>query len=363
MPETTVPTNRSRPPSARASHTKVKRAVPTNVLIPTRGWPAIQYWLNRKLRRRPDLVPALNSAEQQAHDRQVMQANSTAELRQLTDIVPSATVVFIGVKGAAATTATTIYDATVLSELTRSVTVVLDANPASGDSAARLGKDHGQTMSIQDIAQELAAGNNLDQFKDFIKRIRPTRYGVRVITATAIVDGNNRVPVALMEKILHVTQTQCEYLMVDTANDITDPVTLAVVDASTVLVFTANVAVPASLRQLATSMETLRRHGFADKVNNGVVVISNLPAGADLDSYRVFLNRVNLKDEVQELYPFEGPFLGVPHDPEIALDGEVNLEPLAWETLQAYREVNIAWLKQVTTEGTSLQSVSQGESS
>ncbi len=343
-----------------------KRVAPAGVPIPTQGWRAKWYWINMHIRRRPNIVPKLSSKEQQVHDaevaaaeaadaaaeaeaqRQAQEAASIAAMTQSTDVVPTAVVAFIGVKGAAATTATTVNEASEFAEDTRSVLIVLDANPAAGDSAARLGKDFTDTLSIQQLAKALDEdAASVADFKGFIRRIRPTRYSVRAITAESIVDGENRVPEVKVRKILQVTRGLCEYLFVDTANDITEPVTLAVVEAADVLVFTANVKVPASLKRLATSMQTLRRRGYEDKVNNGVVVISNLPAGADLEYYRRYLNLVNIRDEVTEEYKFDGPFLGIPHDPEIARDGEVNLEVLQWDTREAYRQLGIAWLAQV----------------
>jgi len=375
--------------------TKLKRVAPAGVPIPSKGWRAKWYWINVHIRRRPNIVPKLSKKEQQAYDaevaakeaaqaaveaeaqrlaqeaeaeaqRRAQTAKSIADSKELATEVDTAVVVFIGVKGAAATTATAVFEASVFAEDTRSVLVVLDANPAAGDSAARLGKDYSDTLSIQQLAtalderersaESLESGENVesgdsskpvDSFRGFIRKIRPTRYSVRAITAESIVDGDNRVPEEKVRKLLKVTRGLCEYLFVDTANDITEPVTLAVVEAADVLIFTANVKVSASLKRLATSMETLRKRGFEEKVNNGVVVISNLPAGADLEYYRKYLNRVNIADEVIEEYKFDGPFLGIPHDPEIARDGEVNLEVLQWATREAYRQLGIAWLGQV----------------
>jgi hypothetical protein len=102
-----------------------------------------------------------------------------------------------------------------------------------------------------------------------------------------------------------------------------------------------------SLRQLAISEETLREWGFQDKVDNSVVVISNIPHGKDLDDYRRYINLHDYKDNLVREIPFKGQTLGVPHDPYIALDREVNLEELEWHTAQAYLAIAIAIFEQV----------------
>lgn len=321
--------------------------------IPTMGWPAFRYRLH-KLLGLGNHVPRLSKREQSlydqrlhAHLREQLALSANDELRRLADETPRATVAFINAKGAAATTTTTVYAASNFANQTRSVLIVLDANPASGTSAARLGKDYDETLSTQQLVRFLETDTSFrEEFTQFIKKVRPTRYGVRPITATPIVSGNNRLPADEVKQILAVTQRQCEYLLVDTANDITEPVTLAVMEAADVFVFTANVAVHDSLRQLATTMQTMRCHGFADKVDQAVVVISNVPAGSELEQYKKFLNRVNIRDEVIEEYRFSGPFLAVPHDAEISRDSEVDLDALNWETLQAYRELDIVILEQ-----------------
>ena len=183
-------------------------------------------------------------------------------------------------------------------------------------------------------------------FKDFIAKIRPTRYSVRPISANDIVSGSQHLTNEDAEIMLQTIDSNTEYHYIDTANDITDPVTLAAVQAADVLVFTAYVGIHDSLRQLAIGMETLRQHGFKDKVNTSVVVISGAPKGADLSTYHKYLNRVNIRDEVIQQYHFEGPFLHIPYDEVIRRDTEVDLEALDPDTYQAYLELNIAIFEQ-----------------
>jgi len=317
---------------------KPPRVAPAVAVIPKLGFPALRYKLN-SLIGRPDRVPALSAREL----RLVQRHDGIDRLKDLCDKVPSLTVCFVNVKGAAATTTTTVHTASVVGDQTRSTLVVSDFNPASGTAAMRLGRDYDQTITLRKLLKEL---DNLDSFKKFINLVRPTPYSVRVISADSIVDQSQHLSGKNASKLLEAINTNCEYHFIDTANDITNPVILEVVGTSDVIVFTANVAVHDSLRQLAISMGTLRKHGYADKVDNSVVVISNLPKGKPLADYRYFLNQVNIRDVITREIPFNGQFLGVPHDPVIALDREVDLEKLHWSTYQAMLELGIAIFEQ-----------------
>lgn len=320
------------------------------------GLPALIFRIKSRFTENPSRPP-LNGKEKQLNEQMFEEAlredhvrktsqirhASLSRLNALADRVPSLTVAFVGVKGAAATTTTMVHASSVMADNTRGVLVASDFNPASGTGAARLGKDYDETVTLRQLLGDL---DSFQHFQDFIRRIRPTVYGVRVISANDIISGNQHLAGADAEKMLEVIGRHCEYHFVDTANDITDEVTQAVVAAADVLVFTANVEVHDSLRQLATGMETLRRHGFEDKVNNAVVLISNLPEGVDLMDYRKFLNRVNIRDEIVQEYEFSGPFLSVPSDAIIKRDTEVELKPLAWRTYQSYLELVISILEQ-----------------
>lgn len=319
--------------------------------VPTMGLPAAVYKVN-KLLRRPDKVPKLSKKEKEhlavlewRRQMEEERSNAIKHLRALCEKVKRLTVCFVNTKGAAATTTTTVHMASVTGDVTRSVLVVADFNPAAGTSAQRLGRDHGETVTLRGLLQSMDA---MTSFTDFIDLVRPTPYNVRAISADSIIRGNQELSGADAEKMLELIQANCEYLLLDTANDIATNVSKAVVKASDVIVFTANVQEQDSLRQLATSMETLREQGFADKVDRSVVVISNIPPGKTVDDYRLYLNQVNLKNQVVRPLEshFRGQMLGIPHDPVIARAEEVNLGALHWGTFMAYLYASISMYQQ-----------------
>lgn len=132
--------------------------------IPEMGWPAIWYRIKKMVHENP-VPPKLSKKEQVVADEKARQTAKKQEetrreearsqgietLTDLSDEVPSATVVFLGVKGAAATTTTATHVASVAADLTRSTFVFTDLNPASGTGAARLGKYFHQTITLREF--------------------------------------------------------------------------------------------------------------------------------------------------------------------------------------------------------------------
>lgn len=318
--------------------------------IPTMGWPAIWYklmlLLNQKHR-----VPKVNTKEQRILDRQ----EAVAYLREMTDRVPCLSFAFWNTKGGASKTPTAVHAAEVLSEYSRTLTVLVDGNQAAGTCAARYGLDYGDTVTTHQLARNIRDDEQLAHrdFRSQITQARPSAKGVRVVSAESIVDDQRQLSGKGMARVLELMSHNSEYLVLDTGNNVVESLARAIGAFADVFVFTANAQNDATrgndtLRKIATTMDTLRKLGFEDKVNNSVVVISNMPSGKELDDYRLYLNEVTLDDKIKRQleYKFDGKFVGVPHDAHVARDGIVDLEALNWETLQAYIAVVSAILEQ-----------------
>lgn len=358
--------NEGRKASRKPAAVKTPPEIPDRP-IPKLGWPAFQYKLMLALNK-PHRIPKLGRKEarllSEAYDAAVemdaewtearrkesVRTSSISNLRGLTDQVPSLSFAFWNTKGASATTTTTVLTTAILAEYTRTMTVLVDGNPAAGTCAARLGLDYGDTVTTQQLAQDIQEDEQLAHrdFKSQINRARPSTNGVRVVSADSIIDEHRRLSGKGMSRVLELMGHNSEFLGIDTGNDIGDVVARAIAQSVDVFIFTANVGVPDSLRKLSTSMETLRNLGFSEKVNNSVVVISNLPPGSDLNDYRMYLNAVSFEDKVtrQLDHKFDGQFLGVPRDSYVALDRIVDLDMLSWDTHQAYITVASAILEQ-----------------
>ena len=321
--------------------------------IPTMGFPAFWYAFVKVFNKnaqppklsKKEIAALAAKAELDARNERA-KASYLYE-RQQSDACPHLVVVYIGVKGSAATTTTMVNTASILADDTRTLVYGADFNPASGTAGARLGKEFGETISIQEFEAivEQVKGDR----KSVNARLRPTRYGVRVLSA----DDYTKIPGeqygTTTTKMLNVLDENCDYLLLDTPNDITTPAARAIIAKADIIVFTANVRDRDSLRLLRVSMDTVRELGHPQKVADSVVVVSNVPSGATIDDYKKYLGKVNLNHEVTgELNSgeFNGQMLMVPHDPAIALNGEVNLDAYHWATVQAYRDVNIAILEQ-----------------
>lgn len=332
--------------------------------IPTMGFPKGLYEFKRlfqgdnakpprlskkevaKLAQEDEVARLQKEAEDEATRRIQVRAESIAYLRKLSDERPHLVVAFVGVKGAAATTTTMVNCTSSTSDITRVLMYGADFNPASGSAGARLGKDFDESMSVREFSELV---DTVHSRKDINAKLRPTEYGVRVLVADDYVLVTTEHFGTKVSKMLDVLDENCDYLFVDTPNDIQTAASRALLEKADVLVFTANTGVKDSLRMLYVSMEKVRQLGMQNKVANSVVVISNIPEGAEVDDYRKYLNRVNLEHKVtQEIRgeDFHGPFLGVPHDPIVALDTQVKLEQYNWETFQAYVDIDIAIIEQ-----------------
>jgi len=370
-------------------------------VIPDRGWQ--KAWYGVKLRLNANAKPPkINKAqaeeierlaqEQQAADAEAARVEarekSIARLKELCDLKPRLTVAFIGVKGAAGTTTTMVGSTSTVAEITRTLVYAGDFNPASGSAGSRLGKDPSETMSLREYREmvdkidadykellvQIAAASpeaidnldlrglveTIDSRSQINERLRPTKNGVRVLSADDYVLETTEQFGTTTVKMLDILSKNCDYLFVDTANDITTAASRAVLEKADVLVFTANVGIKDSLFMLYTSMEKVRQLKMKEKVANAVVVISNLPQGSTLDDYRKYLNRVKPStDEVMQYIStedFHGPFMGVPHDPVIARDGQVELDQFAPATFQAYIDIDIAIFEQALNVDPMLES-------
>ena len=321
--------------------------------VPTMGMPAFLFNVAKAFN--PNAQPpqlskkeaAQLAAQAELEERTARAKASYDEQRNLSDQCTHLIVAFIGVKGAAATTTTMVHSASIFADDTRTTLYAADFNPASGTAGARLGKEGRDTTTIQEFSR-IVDDVRKDR-KSVQEKLRPTRYGVRVLSA----DDYTNIPPeqygTVTAKMLDVLDENCEYLMLDTPNDITTAASRAIIDKADVIVFTANVGERDSLRLLRVSMDVVRKLDYADKVTNSIVVVSNVPEGMTRDDYTKYLSKVNLNHEVTgELGQgeFNGQMLAVPYDPQIALNGEVVLEALEPATTQAYRDINIAILEQ-----------------
>jgi cellulose biosynthesis protein BcsQ len=313
---------------------------PAPRLVPKMGMRAGLYRFARHIA--PGLQPPKLSEKESRH---VLRKEWTERLREVSDQCPTATVAFVNAKGGAATTTTLVHVASLLAELMRIDPLVADFNPASGTAAIRLGKDFDQTITIRELRELLPQIENMSTSE--VRRLfRPTSYGTRVLSANDIKRDTSELFGTHAAQMIEVLQRHFEYVMLDTANELSDASARAVLKTADVIVFTANVGVKDSLRKLGESMQSLRLQGLQDKVNGGVVVISNLPKGKTPRDYEDYLSQVKLDGTIAEKYNFDGPLLGIPADPLLALDVEVNLEGLSWESFQAYLELTVTILEQ-----------------
>lgn len=329
-------------------------------VTPTWWAKRLDSWLGHKLELAPaPEMPQLSKKEHAAfvaeQDRldaiwqQAVQAYYASRLDRtiiaLSDRVGAQRVCIINTKGSSARTTTLAHMASEHGITTLAGVTAVDFNLASGNLGRRLGRDFGQTLPLSLLIDEHI---NVDQYREFMRPIRPTPYNVRVVSADNIIKAGKKPNEIDAVKSMEALYRFCDFLHIDTLNLITEPVALANVDFSDVIVFVANVGEHESLRQLGSSMETLREQGFRDKVNRSVVAISNIPEGHNAMEYQDYLHDVNDENQVvsQTGAEFKGKIVGIPHDPYLKLVRQVDLEALQYETRMAYKRLVIAALQQ-----------------
>jgi MinD-like ATPase involved in chromosome partitioning or flagellar assembly len=293
------------------------------------------------------LVPRPNDQELEIRREQAyvqLIERSREEQLRLTHDRKRSRIVFVNPVGKGGKTTSTIWAATGLRIETSCEITVLDGNYAAGAAAERLFMD-GRT------ATERALIDNYGKFEthgDFNEAVRQNADGVRVIEARTILEGGRKLNGDQYRKLVQLAHDNCDFLYVDTPNDITGDQGLALVDEADLIVFSTNVGEQDSLRKLGISMESLRNFGFRDKVNRAVVLVNNLAPGDEALNYEKYQHEIDVNNGVvRHLSGFTGPFVGVHHDAAIFKAKPVRYPELKRETAQNWRQVNIAILTQL----------------
>ncbi|HEY2004635.1 MAG TPA: hypothetical protein VGH44_05995 [Candidatus Saccharimonadia bacterium] len=270
------------------------------------------------------------------------------QVLELSEAIPTGVYACVQVKGGGSKTTTAVNMASLLAHLTHATVVLIDANPASGNSGRKVGRDYHRTVTVQGLLQAIQKNPKVDA-KDLLRLMRPTRYGVRVVAADPIIDPQTRFYDTQWDTILDVLTTKFEYIIVDMGNDITDKAALTILNRWTsVLVVTATVGNYESLLQMATTEETMRRFGIdATKVNASVAAFSN----GDPGQLSQYLEAAQLHDRLGNVVARHiGPAVVVRHDrylasPQFDTMG-VDFSAISSRTLLDYYELLIILLEQ-----------------
>jgi MinD-like ATPase involved in chromosome partitioning or flagellar assembly len=333
--------------------------IPPDVEPPTMGWPKIKFNRNvKKQKEDPDrpgyvLVPSPSAKElafRTERDYLALIERSKQHLIELKNERKRAIVIFVNSKGNGATTTSTIWTITGLTIETGCEGWAFDGNFSSGTVAQRLGLE-GATISEREFADNLKSLN--ESHGSLIEYVQSNTDRVRVVGAKETIEGGRKLTPKEYADVATEAFRNCEYLYVDTPNEISGDQCLALLGLADLIVFTANIGEQDSLRQLGTSMETLRNFevngmSLRDKVNDSVVLFNNLPPGAHIQDYLKYLHKVNMANEVRQKFPGHvGPYVSIRHDRAMADAQPVNFAALQRETAQDIREFNITVLEQL----------------
>ena len=326
--------------------------------IPTMGFPAWLYSLQKMVQADP-VPPALSKKEKgliAEQARLALRQKTLDRLDQLSKEVPTLTVCFVNSKGKGSKTTTWAHISCYMSDILRKPLIGADFNFGSGNGAARLGRAHAETMTMNDLKDQIAAylsahpGEKTVPFHALDHLLRRNRYGVATVSSNDQTKAQNDVYGTSAAGMLNTLASLTHYLMIDTGNDITTTVMQRVFDKADIIVFTANADDVDTLLQLGTSMETVRNLGnYRGKVDRSIVAISNIPAGHTAEEYLKYTDRLDYSGEVIEKYHFDGAFTGIPHDSHMKNSGIIDLSALSPSTEQAYLNLAVLILEQGLT--------------
>lgn len=317
---------------------------------PTRGLPGFRYRANRLLgladRTDPRYIraPEPNLREQAERSEHFINA--------WCDVVPNGVFATVNAKGGSAKTCTIVNVASLFAMVTGSTPLLIDANPASGTSAQKVGRDYYQTITVQELLQ-LITDNPSVELAKLLRVIKKTRYGLRVVSANPFASPDTKLYFSQWNTIFELLTRKFPYIFVDMGNEIWD------IGAQTllkrwidVLLVTANVGdrrhpdrgIPESLEQMAKSEKSMVSFGVDPvKVSNALGVFSN---GRPSELQRYLDEAVFLGPDGDVIARHEGHALVVPHDPYLSSSDfnrhGVNLEALNPATVEAYRQVILA---------------------
>ena len=261
---------------------------------------------------------------------------------------PRLKIAVVNIKGGVAKTTTTIYLGSLLSELTRRRTVVLDVNnEGNGDAAERLGIDPFSTPMLWE-----AYNNREAIFANYgtsVDRMPMTQHGVSVITVDDVPDEDMiDDPTALnmlsekehYDELIRLAHDNCGFLMLDTSNSLNGDANRAALEAADVIIFVADATQGSSLARLHKSM--VRYAAMSPelhmKVNGRSVIALKGASAGRIPAFKLLIG-------------YAGPCVAIPIDPVIARDEPVDLRAIHPITYSGFLDLAINCLGIASGEG------------
>ena len=264
---------------------------------------------------------------------------------------PRLKIAVVNIKGGVAKTTTTIYLGSLLSELTRRRTVVLDVNnEGNGDAAERLGIAPLSTPMLWEAYQNREA--IFSNYGTSVDRMPMTRHGVSVITVDDVPDEMMLTdPEALnmlsdkehYDELIRLAHDNCGFLMLDTSNSLNGDANKAALEAADVIIFVADATQGSSLARLHKSMVRYAAMSpeLHDKVNSRSVIALKGASAGRIPAFKLLIR-------------YSGPCVAIPIDPVIARDEPVDLKTIHPITYSGFLDLAINCLGIANGEGAPL---------
>lgn len=275
--------------------------------VPAHGWRRAVARLSRHA-----LVPAPSPAEREALD-------VVARIQRR--VTRPRTITVLSTKGGTGKTTTALGLASTLARYRPDRVVALDGNPDAGTLAYRVPRQ--SAASARDL---LDARDAIVGYSDLRAFVQPTTSRLEVVASPDDPHESRMLGREEYHHLLALLRRHYSVVVVDCGTGIVDAATRGIVEVSDQVVVVAAPTVD-STRAAAYLLTWLAGHGFADLVEQAVVVVNNVPARpgqVDVDAIERHLSsgvRASLR---------------VPHDPHLATGAQADHERLLPRTRDAY---------------------------
>jgi MinD-like ATPase involved in chromosome partitioning or flagellar assembly len=331
----------------------------SNRPIPKQGWPAGLYLANRAVfslartftgnRQLKTPIPKLSKAEQAEQDEEQarMQAASLEkdEFRRLreefealgqeanrlvrVEKVELGLVVANEDGGVGKTFASNAF-ASELADMTRRSVVLIESRRGTAMGLATLGIPVEDTVTIRRLWGMM---DEIADAKTFERVTSSNKYGVIGIAADMVIPEGDNFNGDNAGEVVELCGHMSRLVVMDTGNTPTDQINIGMCKYGNVGLFVARPA-NISTQICHSTMNTFRKHGLAHLVDNGLLVVNNLPEGQNAEDWRKNLDPGGTM-----------PLYSIPSDTYVAPENVIDIAKWNFMTRLAIRRIIVAALK------------------
>lgn len=313
----------------KAAKDAARPKAPTDVLIPTQGWPGIKYEM-RCMLRRPDKVPAISKAERIELESAVLKSL----LRTLAHVVHMK-VAFLNYNGGGSKTTTAVNVGNVIAYYTDAVVRVLPASRNPGTTAMKA-DGAPNTLTL------LALSQHPDRYKVYTlssKAIIKNAAGLGVIRHDSKTRVDENFGGEEFKLVVDVLEPTTDVLLMDGGNNSALGAELMAAMQAEVLCFTCSLHSKTESRLFMgyTMDDFAKETGLGDKVKHAITVFSEVKKGEALEDFAKYATQtIDENDKAVAERDYSGPMVGIPMNDFMAKHIVVHVSDMSPDVLYAY---------------------------